>query len=174
MYRRILVPIDCGPLANRALDAAIDIARLSSATIRVLHVLDDLVFATGFEMGATYAHDVLPRLKRDAERCLAKAQGRVAAAGIAVDSVLVECFARRTSDLILEAAKEWPADLIALGTHGRRGVTRLLLGSDAEQVLRAASVPVLLVRSCATDDDEPVRRETAETATIRPSATAEV
>jgi nucleotide-binding universal stress UspA family protein len=120
-------------------------------------------------MGATYAHDVLPRLKRDGEQHLAEARSRVAAAGIAVESVLVECFARRTSDLILEAAKQWQADLIVLGTHGRRGISRLFMGSDAEQVLRGASVPVLLVRSSAVPDDKPARRETADDAVERRS-----
>jgi nucleotide-binding universal stress UspA family protein len=74
MYQRILVPIDGSPTATRGLDAAIDLARLSGGAIWILHVLDDLVFATGFEMGATYARDVLPRLKRDGERHLAEAR----------------------------------------------------------------------------------------------------
>jgi nucleotide-binding universal stress UspA family protein len=51
------------------------------------------------------------------------------------------------ADLIVAQAREWPADLIVMGTHGRRGLLRVALGSDAEQVLRAATVPVLLVRS---------------------------
>ena len=49
-------------------------------------------------------------------------------------------------DLVAKAAKEWPAELVVIGTHGRRGVGRLLLGSDAEQILRLSPVPVLLVR----------------------------
>jgi nucleotide-binding universal stress UspA family protein len=53
---------------------------------------------------------------------------------------------RRVSDAILEAAKKWRADLIVMGTHGWRGLNRLLLGSDAERVLRGVSVPLLLVR----------------------------
>ena len=52
----------------------------------------------------------------------------------------------RSSDLVIAKAKEWGAQLIVLGTHGRRGVGRMLLGSDAEQVLRQSPVPVLLVR----------------------------
>jgi nucleotide-binding universal stress UspA family protein len=60
--------------------------------------------------------------------------------------VLRHCSAGRVSDVIVKEAAQWPADLIVLGTHGRRGAGRLLLGSDAEQVLRVAPVPVLLVR----------------------------
>ncbi len=122
-------------------------ARLTGARVRVFHVLDELVFPVGFEPGATYVRDVLPRLRRNGERLLEDARARVAAAGIAVDSVLSECFAKQTSDVVLDQAKEWQADLIVIGTHGRRGVDRLFMGSDAEQVLRGAEVPVLLVRS---------------------------
>jgi nucleotide-binding universal stress UspA family protein len=64
-----------------------------------------------------------------------------------MDSKIVECFGRRASDVILEEAAAWPADLIVVGTHGRRGIGRALLGSDAEQIARSATVPVLLVRS---------------------------
>ena len=146
MYERILVPIDGSNVAQLGLDRAIETARVTGARIRVLHVLDELVFATGFEPGVTYERDVLPGMRRRAETLLAEARARVVEAGVAVDSVLIECFARRTSDVILDAAKAWPADLIVIGTHGRRGASRWFLGSDAEDVLRGATVPVLLVR----------------------------
>ncbi len=147
MYRRILVPVDGTPTSRRGLEAAIRMASLTGATVRLIHVLDELVFATGFEPAATYEHDVLPRIRRNGARILEEARALVAVAGIAADTVLSECFARRTSDVILEAAKDWNADFIVIGTHGRRGVSRLLLGSDAEDVLRGASVPILLIRS---------------------------
>jgi len=147
VYQRILVPIDGSATSERGLKEAIAIARLSGGAIRLLHVLDELVFTTGFEAGATYLNTVLPQLRQRSERILAAGRERSVAAGVAADTLCAECFARRTSDVIVEQATAWPADLIVLGTHGRRGVTRLMLGSDAEQVLRMASVPVLLVRS---------------------------
>ena len=64
-----------------------------------------------------------------------------------VDTVLVERTAARISERIVEQAKAWGAELIVIGTHGRRGVGRMLLGSDAEQTVRIAPVPVLLVRA---------------------------
>jgi nucleotide-binding universal stress UspA family protein len=146
VYERILVPIDGSSVSRLGLERAIATARLTGARIRVLHVLDELVFATGFEPGVTYERDVLPRRRRDAERLVAEACAQVAAAGVVVDSVVMECFARRTADVILDAAQAWPADLIVIGTHGRRGPSRWFLGSDAEEVLRGATVPVLLVR----------------------------
>jgi len=147
VYQRILVPLDGSATSERGLDEAIAIARLSDGSLRLLHVLDELVFTTGFEAGATYLNTVLPQLRRHSEQILAAGRARAAAAGVAADVLTAECFARRTSDVIVEQATAWPADLIVLGTHGRRGVSRLMLGSDAEQVLRMASVPVLLVRS---------------------------
>ena len=66
--------------------------------------------------------------------------------GVKAAASLVESRGRPVSDVILDEARKWRADLIVMGTHGRRGVNRLLLGSDAERVLRSAPVPVLLVR----------------------------
>ncbi len=147
MYQCILVPVDGCVTSQHALDSAIEMALLTGASVRLIHVIDEVVFATGFETGATYVHDVLPRILRNGARVLEEARARVAAAGIVVDTVLSECFARRTADMPLDAARDWETDLIVIGTHGRRGISRLLLGSDAEQVLRGADVPVLLVRS---------------------------
>jgi len=147
VYQRILVPIDGSATAERGLMEAIAIARSSGGSIRVIHVLDELVFVSGFETGASYANTVLPQLRKGSERIVLAARDRAQAAGVSADTLCVECFARRTSDVIVEQAAAWPADLIVIGTHGRRGVSRLMLGSDAEQVLRLASVPVLLIRS---------------------------
>jgi nucleotide-binding universal stress UspA family protein len=164
MYHRILVPVDGSPTSQRGVETAIEMARLTGACVRLVHVLDELVFPIGFDTGASYLRDVLPRLRRKGERLLADAQARVAAAGIAVDSLLSECFATRISDVVLDQAKEWGADLIVLGTHGRRGWNRLFMGSDAEQVVRGAEVPVLLVRS---DGDRGTPRTQAAPATER-------
>jgi nucleotide-binding universal stress UspA family protein len=154
MYQKILVPIDGSAPSTRGLDEAIGVAKLTKGTLRLLHVLDDLVFATGFEAGITYTNDILPSLQRAAERIVADGCARVAAAGVTADSLVAECFGRRASDVIVEQAKTWNADLIVIGSHGRRGVSRALLGSDAEQVARAAPVPVLLVRAAP---ETPVR-----------------
>ena len=147
MYQRILAAIDGSPTAMRGLDEAIRLAKLAGAQLRILHVLDELIFVTGFETGATYLNDVLPRLKEGGESTLAEGKARADAAGVAADTQLVECFGQRTSETIIAEAEAWKADLIVLGTHGRRGIGRFLLGSDAEQVLRNARVPVLLVRA---------------------------
>ena len=78
---------------------------------------------------------------------LQKAQKVAAAQGVRVESDLRESAGVRVADIITGRAKRWRADLIVMGTHGRRGVNRMLLGSDAELVVRNASAPVLLVRA---------------------------
>jgi nucleotide-binding universal stress UspA family protein len=75
------------------------------------------------------------------------------AAGIEVDTVLVEAMGGQAGTDIVKQAMEWPADLIVCGTHGRRGVRRLVLGSDAEYIVRHTPVPVLLVRGPGPSPD---------------------
>jgi nucleotide-binding universal stress UspA family protein len=81
------------------------------------------------------------------ERILATAKSQADAVGVQAETVLHDSFAGRVCDLVSDDAKAWPAELIVLGTHGRRGAERLVMGSDAEQIVRLAPVPVLLVRS---------------------------
>jgi len=147
MYRHILVPIDGSATSTQGLDEAIKLAKLTGASLRLIHVSDVLTFATGFETYAVYAADVIPRLKEAGEQILEQGRIRVAASGVKVDTLLLDGMVARVSDLVVEQAKAWDADLIVIGTHGRRGVGRWLLGSDAEQIVRTAPVPVLLVRA---------------------------
>jgi nucleotide-binding universal stress UspA family protein len=149
MYRRILVPIDGSATSDKGLDEAIALARLTGARLCLVHVLDDLSFATGYETCAVYTDTVLPFARRSGERILQEASARAAARGVQVETRLVDDLPPRMSELVAEQAKAWQADLIVIGTHGRRGAARLLLGSDAEQIMRMAPVPVLLVRQRA-------------------------
>ena len=143
MYQRILVPIDGSPTSTRGLDEALKLAKLTGASIRLVHVLDQPMF-----MGPeTYTIDVFGILRKAGEKIMQTARERVVAAGIDVSTFVSEVFPGRVCDVVLEQAKAFSADLIVIGTHGRRGVGRLLVGSDAEQIVRLATVPVLLVRA---------------------------
>ena len=164
-YQRILVPIDGSATATRGLDEAIRLCRATGGSMRVLHVMDDLVFISGFESGASYARDVYPRLRKRSEQLLEAGRKRAEAAGVGADKVLVECYARRTSEVVCEQAIAWHADLIVVGTHGRRGVRRMMLGSDAEQIVREAPVPVLVVRAPETAAQAAIAAAEAEAAT---------
>lgn len=149
MYQRILVPFDGSATSTRGLDEALQLAKMAGASVRLLHVVNELNYVTGFESYAAYAGDVIPLMREAGEAILAQGKARAAAAGVEVETELVENFSLRLSDVVLEQAERWKAELIVIGTHGRRGVQRLLLGSDAELILRTAPVPVLLVRAPA-------------------------
>lgn len=146
MYQHILVPTDGSPTSEKALTEAIALARLTGGTLRLLHLVDALTVAAVADGFASYSAEVLPLLRDAGEQILDAARQRVAQAGIGVEVALREVVAGRVCDLVQQEAAAWPADVIVIGTHGRRGVQRLLLGSDAEQILRSAAVPVLLVR----------------------------
>lgn len=142
MYQRILVPVDGSPTSTQGLDEAIKLAKLTGASLRLVHVVDQLTFATGFEV---QTGDLVGLLREAGEKILGDSKARAQAAGIDVSTFLCDTFGSRVCDLVIDQAKEWAADLIVIGSHGRRGMSRLLLGSDAEQVVRMARVPVLLV-----------------------------
>jgi nucleotide-binding universal stress UspA family protein len=148
MYQRILVPFDGSDTSGRGLDEAIRLARLTGGRIRLVHVMDVLAFVGGLSFGSD---DVLRVLVDAGARTLAAAKARVEASGVPVDTYMPETFGERVCDVVVAQAKAWTADLIVIGTHGRRGIGRLVIGSDAEQIVRAAPVPVLLVRSPAPE-----------------------
>jgi len=146
MYQRILVPFDGSATSSRGLDEAIGIATLTGASLRLIHMLDILDFTNGFETAAIYTDHVIPFMRRTGEEILQGGKARAENAGVRADTVLLEGMKTRLCDAVAEQARTWGADLIVIGTHGRRGVKRLLVGSDAEQIVRTASVPVHLVR----------------------------
>ena len=151
MYQRILVPIDGSATSQRGLEEAIKLSKLTGAGLRLVHAADALTFATGFEPYGVYQDQVIPWMREVGNRILKEGESLAHAAGVNVDSVLLEDMALPVADTVIAQAKAWNADLIVIGTHGRRGVGRWLLGSDAEQIARKASVPVLLVRGLEPD-----------------------
>jgi len=147
MYQGILVPIDGSPTSTRGLGEAIKLAQLTHARLRLIHVVDELSFALSASEGLTMTGDILSLLREAGAAILTQGAATVKAAGLEVDTVLKDSFAGRVCDLVVDEAATWPADLIVLGTHGRRGVGRLFMGSDAESIVRSAQTPVLLLRS---------------------------
>ena len=157
MYQKILVPIDGSDLSLQGLDEAIMLGKLTQAKLRLFHVVDETSFgmASGYGFGGSilnmeYTGNLANQLTENGKEVLRSAEERVRAAGLEVDSVLRDSFQGRLCDQVVAQAGAWPADLIVLGSHGRRGVDRLFMGSDAEAILRIAPVPVLLVRARAS------------------------
>jgi nucleotide-binding universal stress UspA family protein len=146
-YQRILVPVDGSATSRQALDEAIAIARLTGGRIRVLHVVDQVPSLV--EGGGRLGAEVLDVLRDAGKRLLAEACARAHAGDVPVESTLIETPVGRLSDSVARQAADWQADLLVLGTHGRRGANDLGLGGDAEQILRCAALPVLVVRDGA-------------------------
>jgi nucleotide-binding universal stress UspA family protein len=147
VYRRILVAVDGSRPSALALDEAIRLAREQpESMLRVLHVVNE---------GLTLPPGVLsPNLAETDEQAytqgravLDAAESQARGAGVRVEGILAGAVAQRAGARIVDEASEWSADLIVCGTHGRGGIVRLVLGSDAEYVVRHARVPVLLLRS---------------------------
>jgi nucleotide-binding universal stress UspA family protein len=143
MYKRILVPVDGSETSSKAVVAALQMARENGGRVRLVHVLDELAYLTGFEVGG----DLLQIAREYALKVLDDALAMAKSAGVPTDTRLVEAPGARLGEVVAAEARGWEADLVVTGTHGRRGVGRVLLGSGAEQVLRLAPVPVLAVRS---------------------------
>lgn len=146
MYQRILVAVDGSTTSEQALDAAIDLALSGGGRLRVVHALDEPVWLAAYGVhGRTGAglYDVMRDSGHELlQTCMEKAQS----AGIETDMMLLDTPGVRLGDAVSQAARRWNADLVVIGSHGRKGFHRLVLGSGAEQVIRQAPVPVLVVR----------------------------
>jgi len=145
-YKRILVPIDGSPTSNRGLREAIGFAKAQKARLQLVHVVDvHNAMLAGLASGETVA-DLATALEQRGNRLLESAAATARKSGVASETVLLESLTGPAAEPIVRQARKWRADLIVIGTHGRRGLKRLVMGSDAEQVVRNAPVPVLLVR----------------------------
>lgn len=148
MYKKILVPVDGSAASDRGMREAMALAKIHAASIRLLHVVDLVVLGDWGGAGA-YSQTVIDSMSQGGRKLLEAAVAKVRKEDLVCDSVLEQVVGGRVADQVLAQATQWPADLIVMGTHGRRGLSRLALGSDAELVVREATVPVLLVRSPA-------------------------
>jgi nucleotide-binding universal stress UspA family protein len=148
MFKRILVAVDGSQTANRGLKTAISMAREQGAALQILHVIDERVPALNPEVGI-YVDDMFRLLREGGKKILAAAVAQAEKEGMRCQPVSVETMGLPVADVVVRQAKKFRADLIVLGTHGRRGISRLVMGSDAEGVVRESTVPVLLVKSPA-------------------------
>jgi len=146
VYKRIFVPVDGSPTSIAGLNEALRLARNQKAKLRLIHIVDQRMVFSTVETGMNI-DPVLDALKSGGERILERAAKLAASRGVRPETEMNENAAHRVADVIVARARRWRADLIVMGTHGRRGVNRLVLGSDADLVVRNSPVPVLLVRS---------------------------
>ncbi len=145
MFQRILVAVDGSHTAESALQEAIKLAKELGAQLRVVYVVDEV--SLNWPEGGDL-ETVKETFRKSSRKILEKADAELRKTGMTAETKMleIETFGHRVADMIAAEAEAWPADLIVIGTHGRRGLNRLLLGSVAEGVARVAAKPVLLIR----------------------------
>ena len=143
IFQKILVPVDFSPYSSFALRMAADIAGRLNAAVTLLHVHDPVPYALPGDL-QSISKDQQGQLRAEIEKELAALRVRAETAGAAgVQTLIANGPAAET---IAQCAERGGFDLVVIGTHGRRGFQRMLLGSVAERVVRLAPCPVLTVR----------------------------
>ena len=145
MCKHILVPVDGSPTSMLAVSKAGELAKAFGSQVTALYVIDPYPF-TG--VGADFAYgqsQYLSAATAEANTALDAVKRSMEAIGVSVDAVLGEGHA--VHEGIVRALENTGADLVVMGSHGRRGLEKLMLGSVTQRVLASAHVPVLVVRS---------------------------
>ncbi|HYP68077.1 MAG TPA: universal stress protein [Thiobacillaceae bacterium] len=146
MFKRILVAVDGSHTAEQALQQAIKLAKEVQAQLRIVHAVD----IVNINLSAEFPNPakISDAITESGREILRKAEVVARAAGIPVETQLIEIdtWGHRVPEMIAADAEAWPADLIVICTHGRRGLSHLFLGSVAEGLVRVATKPVLLIR----------------------------
>jgi nucleotide-binding universal stress UspA family protein len=140
-FRKILIAVDDDPVSVRAADVGSELARALGGEVALIHV-NDIVVAYAGDTGIP-RRDLIAQTEQESKRLLSGFRERLSLAPSTLEFVEVGT----PATAITRAAKDWPADLIVIGSHGRGGMRRALLGSVAEGVMRNAPCPVLVVRA---------------------------
>jgi nucleotide-binding universal stress UspA family protein len=144
MYAQILVPLDGSPLSEQALLHAGEIARCMGSTLHLIRVrLPDLYVADMFDGAPAYTQKTLEADRRASEAYLNGIRARLGGPELPVVTAVLNGAA---AEAIIDYARAHHVDLIVMSTHGRSGLSRWVLGSVAEKVLRGAHCPTLIVR----------------------------
>ena len=158
MFTKVLVAFDGSDAARQGLETALALAADQRATLFVLHVLEGMPAGWSAYVDEQFRpariEALLHGLRVSGQRVLDEAQAMTSRQGQAMTSrqgqamkaLLIDARGRSVADVILAQIREVGADVVVIGTHGRKGMSRLVMGSAAESVLRHAEVPVLLVR----------------------------
>ena len=145
MYDKILVALDGSATSQRGFEEAVALARVMKSTLVLMHVIDSVPLA--IEMVPPTSWQLLiDGLRTHGQGLLERARESAAKQDVVSEARLVEDRAERVADSIVNEARRAKCDLVVMGTHGRRGFSHVLLGSDAERVVRQCPLPVLLVR----------------------------
>lgn len=145
MYQRILVPLDGSDTAQLGLEQAIALAQPLKARLLLLYVLDDLAWLVEVSAFAD-SRQLHEDLERHANDLLNKARRMAADRDVEAQVLVRRTSGQRIAEAIVAEVRRNDCDLVVMGTHGRKGINRLVLGSEAMGVAQTSPVPVLLVR----------------------------
>jgi nucleotide-binding universal stress UspA family protein len=168
MYGKILVPVDGSETSILGLNEAIKIAKAQGSQLRLVHIVNELILDYTYSPGV-YATNLIESLRKAGRTVLDVAETVAQRQGIKPECVLLESIGGREADFILAQAEEWQADLIVMGTHGRRGFLRVALGSD---VPSAKPYPAAIFVCQSLKSLLPVLRSTAKSPARSPAALA--
>ncbi|MCB1894762.1 MAG: universal stress protein [Zoogloeaceae bacterium] len=146
MYNHIIVAVDDSATSAIGLDKAIELARLNGARLEIVHAVDESVFAHIIGASSVDRTAALDALVTEGQECLDRAIATAEEQGQHVESHLLSSETQHVADQIADHVAHTGADLLVVGSHGRRGFQHLLLGSVAEKLMRKVSVSVLIVR----------------------------
>ncbi|MGT2455230.1 universal stress protein [Cupriavidus basilensis] len=152
MFEKILVAIDGSPTSAAALGLAVRLAEVVDAAIRVVSVVEQIPEVIGLGGGLDRPPAAQQVLRGESDQALAQARDLLALHGVHGDTLSIDAGKNSVASALDRVAHEWQADLIVLGTHGRRDARRLVLGSVAESFTRLSTLPVLLVPRHASKD----------------------
>jgi nucleotide-binding universal stress UspA family protein len=144
MYKRILVPTDGSEISNKAVQTAISIARITGAQLMAISVKEPFPYSAISEMQPVPPQEFYDAQERIAAARVKEATDAAQAAGVTCQGYTVE--AMHPYEAILDHAKTQACDLIVMASHGRRGLSALLLGSETQKVLTHSPIPVLVVK----------------------------
>jgi nucleotide-binding universal stress UspA family protein len=152
MYQHILVAVDGSQSSRLALDEAIQLAKLTRASLQAVNIVDKTPL---FSYAGYYDPIALAdAIRQDGRNALEAAEKACADAGVECEAELIETesLGDDVASTLQRYVVQKGADLVVMGTHGRRGVRRIVIGSVAERLLRVSTCPVMLVRDAATTD----------------------
>ena len=144
MYQRILVPTDGSDVTTKAVETAINLARSLKARLYTISVKEPFPYSAISEMQPTPPQEFYDAQERIASQRIKAVSEACAAAGVECEAHTVE--ALHPWEAIIDHAKQMDCDLLVMASHGRRGVSALLLGSETQKVLTHSKLPVLVVR----------------------------
>jgi len=151
MYRHILAAIDDSDTSRRAIREAVALAKSSGAELTLVHAVDEALFAHFTHTTIANRDAVQKALISEGQSVLDAAAQLAAENGLTPATRLLASEHQSPSDQITHAVRSLNADLLIVGSHGRRGVQRLILGSVAERLLRKVGISVLIVRGVESD-----------------------